>query len=69
MSEQEKTDQALAERLIEIAAEMMAKGSEATVGLNSLLTEIHHSNPRALEAFQARVTLARLGLKSSATAH
>lgn len=63
MSEQEQIDQALAGRLVEVAGELLSKGSDATAGLNALLRDIHERDPNALDRFHAKVTLARLGLE------
>lgn len=63
MSEHEKTDEALAARLVEFAGDLLSRGSDATAGLNALLRDIHERDPNALDRFHAKVTLARLGLE------
>ena len=68
MSEQEQIDQALARRMMQIAGELLANGEQATVGLSTLLREIHHRHPAVIERFSAETTLARLPHRSSAAA-
>lgn len=69
MTEQAQSDEALAERLVEVAGDLLANGSDATAGLTALLRDIHERDPGALDRFHARITAARLGLRSGVATH
>lgn len=64
--DQAKVDQQIADKLIEIAADLLTKGSEATAGLSSLLRELQEIDPVGFEAAHARATLIRLGMPVTA---
>ena len=68
-SEQDRVDRHIAERLTEIAAELLANGGEATVGLSSLMRHLRDIDPVQFDQIHANITLARLSLREPATAH
>lgn len=69
VSEQDRVDRQIAEKLTEIATDLLSRGSEATVGLSALMRELRNIDPAGFDQFTAGLTLARLGLRDPTTAH
>jgi len=56
-------DSQLADRLVALAAGLIAQGgSDATAGVRALLRHVHAHDPAALERMVAEIQLQRLGL-------